>query len=230
LHTKGKVIKPELTGTNKALARDVERRLLGFRYPSAGTTAVDRINMLKNDFMPLLFEIEKRPFDPQDESGNGALRSSLFEWSDALLFELQIEQSAHERGACLEALSSVMESSCLSEQALLRNQRDRVRFTKMMMRIIEYVMGKLGAKGVFHNTLLFSGRTLVSFPSDPHHQGTCSLTNLGIRVLPDSARWRTASDGLATAQRCHDALHPECYGWTAHAVGLTARHSMMARY
>ena len=164
LHTKGKVIRPEMAGTNRSLARDVERRLLGFRYPSAGTTAADRINMLKNDFMPLLLEIEKRPFDTQDEAGNGALRSVLFEWSDALLFELQIEQSAHERGACLEALSAVMESSCLSERSMQRNQRDQVRFTKMMMRVIEYVMGKLGAKGVFHNTLLFSGRTLVSLP------------------------------------------------------------------
>lgn len=162
LHTKGRVVRPEMPGNNKTLARDIDRRLLGFRYPSAGTTAADRINTLKNDLMPLLFEIEKRPYDAQDESGNAALRSSMFEWSDALLFELQIEQSAHERGACLEALSAVMESSCLSERAMFKSPRDRVRFTKMMMRIVDFVMGKLGAKGVFHNTLLFSGRTLVS--------------------------------------------------------------------
>lgn len=162
LNSKGRAMFPEMAGSNKTLARDIDRRLLGFRYPSAGTTAVDRINMLKNDFMPLMLEIEKRPFDGHDETGNAALRSSLFEWSDALLFELQIEQAAHERGACLEALSAVMESGCMSERSMRRNQRDQSRFTKMMMRIIEFVMGKLGAKGVFHNTLLFSGKTLVS--------------------------------------------------------------------
>ncbi len=38
----------------------------------------------------------------------------------------------------------------------------REKFTGMMMRGMSFVMGKLGAKGVFHNTLLFSGRFLVS--------------------------------------------------------------------
>jgi hypothetical protein len=161
LYSTGRVIHPELPGSNKSLARDTDRLLLGFRYPSAGTTAVDRINTLKNEFLPLLFEVEKRPYDAQDDIGNQALRSSMFEWSDALLFELQIEQTANERGACLEALSAVMESSCLSEQALQRHHKDRARFVRMMMRVVGFVMSKLGAKGVFHNTLLFSGRTLV---------------------------------------------------------------------
>jgi hypothetical protein len=163
LYSLGKVITPELPGSNKALARDIDRLLLGFRYPSAGTTAIDRINTLKNELLPLLFEVEKRPYVSADESGNTSLRSSMFGWSDALLFELQIEQTANERGACLEALSAVMESSCLGERALMpqRASRDSHKFTKMMMRIVEFVMSKLGAKGVFHNTLLFSGRTLV---------------------------------------------------------------------
>jgi len=161
LYSTGRVIHPELPGSNKSLARDTDRLLLGFRHPSAGTTAVDRINTLKNEFLPLLFEVEKRPYDAQDDIGNQALRSSMFEWSDALLFELQIEQTANERGACLEALSAVMESSCLSEQALQRHHKDRTRFVRMMIRVVGFVMSKLGAKGVFHNTLLFSGRTLV---------------------------------------------------------------------
>lgn len=163
LYSIGKVINPELPGSNKALARDIERLLLGFRYPSAGATAVDRINTLKSELLPLLFEVEKRPYEWTDEAGNTSLRSVMFEWSDALLFELQIEQTANERGACLEALSAIMESSCLSEKAIApqRASRDRAKFTKMMIRIVEFVMSKLGAKGVFHNTLLFSGRTLV---------------------------------------------------------------------
>jgi len=161
LYSVGRVINPELPGSNKALARDVDRLLLGFRYPSAGTTAIDRINTLKNELLPLLFEVEKRPYDSTDDYGNTALRSSMFEWSDALLFELQIEQTANERGACLEALSAVMESSCLSENALARHQKDKGKFIRMMIRVVGFVMSKLGAKGVFHNTLLFSGRTLV---------------------------------------------------------------------
>jgi hypothetical protein len=162
LYSTGRIINPELPGSNKSLARDTDRLLLGFRYPSAGTTAIDRINTLKNELLPLLFEVEKRPYDPSDDSGNQALRSSMFEWSDALLFELQIEQTANERGACLEALSAVMESTCLSESALQKSLKDRSKFVRMMIRVVGFVMSKLGAKGVFHNTLLFSGRTLVS--------------------------------------------------------------------
>jgi hypothetical protein len=164
LNSTGRIIKSELPGSNKSLARDTDRLLLGFRYPSAGTNAVDRINTLKNELLPLLFEVEKRPYDSKDESGNSALRTSMFEWADALLFELQIEQSANERGACLEALSAVMESCSLSEKALQRSPKDQAKFTRMMIRVVEFVMGKLGAKGVFHNTLLFSGRTLVCSP------------------------------------------------------------------
>jgi hypothetical protein len=72
----------------------------------------------------------------------------------------------------LEALSAVMESSCLSDKAIApqRASRDRAKFTKMMIRIVDFVMSKLGAKGVFHNTLLFSGRTLVCLFADVSYQ------------------------------------------------------------
>jgi hypothetical protein len=188
LYSTGRVISPELPGSNKALARDIDRLLLGFRYPTAGTTAIDRINTLKNELLPLLFEIEKRPYEINDEAGNSALRTSMFEWSDALLFELQIEQSANERGACLEALSAILESSCLSEKALglQKSTKDRGRFTKMMIKVVEFVMGKLGAKGVFHNTLLFSGRTLVCC-FFPFIDSKADI--IGICVLPYSPYW-----------------------------------------
>lgn len=208
LQSNGRIVKPEMPGNNKSLARDVDRRLLGFRYPSAGTTAVDRINMLKNELMPLLMEIDKRPFEAHDDSGNAALRSSMFEWSDALLFELQIEQTAHERGACLEALSAVMESSCLSERAMARHARDRTRFTKMMMRIVEFVMNKLGAKGVFHNTLLFSGRTLVCCAGPLVSDERIADLSTGVCVLPYSPCWRAARHGASATQGSPDALHP----------------------
>jgi hypothetical protein len=35
------------------------------------------------------------------------------------------------------------------------------KFTKAMIKVMTFVMSKLGAKGVFHNTLIFSGRFLV---------------------------------------------------------------------
>ena len=35
------------------------------------------------------------------------------------------------------------------------------KFMNTMVKCMTFVMGKLGAKGVFHNTLLFSGRFLV---------------------------------------------------------------------
>jgi hypothetical protein len=53
-------------------------------------------------------------------------------------------------------------SACLSEIALEAAPAHQKKFTRMMVRCMTFVMGKLGAKGVFHNTLLFSGRFLVS--------------------------------------------------------------------
>jgi hypothetical protein len=50
----------------------------------------------------------------------------------------------------------------LSEKALQRSRANQSRFTQLMIKAMTFVMGKLGAKGVFHNTLLFSGRFLVS--------------------------------------------------------------------
>ena len=42
------------------------------------------------------------------------------------------------------------------------------------MKCMTFVMGKLSAKGVFHNTLLFSGRFLVSLsePRRLYHKKT----------------------------------------------------------
>lgn len=55
-----------------------------------------------------------------------------------------------------------MSSSALSEEALNGDRANTKRFTDTMIRTMSFVMSKLGAKGVFHNTLLFSGRFLVS--------------------------------------------------------------------
>lgn len=59
-------------------------------------------------------------------------------------------------------LRADLSSACLSEIALEASPAHQKKFTRMMVRCMTFVMGKLGAKGVFHNTLLFSGRFLVS--------------------------------------------------------------------
>ena len=57
-----------------------------------------------------MIEIDKRPYDPREEGTNNLLRESCFEWIDTLLIELRVEQPANERGACLEGLSSMLET------------------------------------------------------------------------------------------------------------------------
>jgi hypothetical protein len=120
----------------------------------------------------LLAELDRRAYDPAQEASGvyGVLRRGCFDWAETLLEELRTEQPAHERGACLEGLAAVIESSCLSEVALQGAMAKHAkspehdhgkRFTGLMTRCMAFVMGKLGAKGVFHNTLLFSGRFLV---------------------------------------------------------------------
>lgn len=52
-------------------------------------------------------------------------------------------------------------SACLSELAIEHDYNHVRRFKDVMIRCMSFVMSKLGAKGVFHNTLLFSGRFLV---------------------------------------------------------------------
>ena len=74
-------------------------------------------------------------------------------------------------------------SASLSEQGLRSDPAHQRRFTEAMMKCMTFVMGKLGAKGVFHNTLLFSGRFLVRLGQSHSRQ---KLTT-GLRILPDTA-------------------------------------------
>ena len=53
-------------------------------------------------------EIDKRVYQDEDHSYK-MLREQSFQWIDALLGELKVEQAANERGACLEGLGSVLE-------------------------------------------------------------------------------------------------------------------------
>ncbi|OCF33327.1 hypothetical protein I316_05068 [Kwoniella heveanensis BCC8398] len=169
LMSHSKVVVPDQGVNIRSLAREVERLLYTFRYPSQTTTSADRAMMIRNDLLTLMVEIDKRSYNPAEEQTYAMLRSACFEWADALLFELGVEQPANERGACLEGLAAIVESACLSEVALERCLQHQARFTSMMIKCMTFVMSKLGAKGVFHNTLLFSGRFLAfAFFRIPH--------------------------------------------------------------
>lgn len=78
--------------------------------------------MIRNDLLPLLVEVDKRPFDPRDEPGNAALREVCFHWAEVVLLELKVEQAANERGACLEGLAAVMERSVLCIISLYKDR------------------------------------------------------------------------------------------------------------
>ncbi|WVF70746.1 hypothetical protein IAT40_005540 [Kwoniella sp. CBS 6097] len=169
LMSRSKVIVPDQGLNIRSLAREIERLLYTFRYPSQTTTSADRATMLRNDLLTLMVEVDKRSYDPAEEQTYVMLRAACFEWADALLYELRVEQPANERGACLEGLAAIVESACLSEVALERSLQHQARFTSMMIKCMTFVMSKLGAKGVFHNTLLFSGRFLAfAFFRIPH--------------------------------------------------------------
>lgn len=150
---------------NQTLARELENLLQLFRYPPQHLSAVERANLLRADLIGLLGELDRRGYVPADDvSGlNTVLRQICFDWADTLLDELRVEQPAHERGACLESLAAILENTVLSEKSL--DAAHKKRFTGLMVACMGFVMNKLGAKGVFHNTLLFSGRFLVSCSS-----------------------------------------------------------------
>ncbi|WWC86062.1 uncharacterized protein L201_000933 [Kwoniella dendrophila CBS 6074] len=169
LMSRSQVVKPDPSASIRILAREVERLLYSFKYPSQGFTSADRATLLRNELLDLILEVDKRAYDQSEEQAYAMLRVACFEWADALLFELRVEQPANERGACLEGLAAVVESACLSERALKNSAAHQARFTQMMIRCMTFVMSKLGAKGVFHNTLLFSGRFLAfAFFRVPH--------------------------------------------------------------
>ena len=63
-----------------------------------------------------------------------------------------------DRAHCIDA---PLFSSTMSIKALKGHQGDELIFRILMIRIMSYVLGKLSSKGIFHNTLLFSGRMLA---------------------------------------------------------------------
>ncbi|WVQ97110.1 hypothetical protein IAU59_004220 [Kwoniella sp. CBS 9459] len=199
LMARSKVFLPDQGPNIQVLAQEIERLLYAFRYPSQTTTSVDRASMLRNRLLRLLSELERRCYDPAEEQTYDKLRATCFEWADAILFELRVEQPANERGACLEGLAAIVESPCLSEVALEPSLQHQARFTSMMIKCMNFVMSKLGAKGVFHNTLLFSGRFLAFAFFRVPHVGEQLVTVL---QLPKGALMRFTRGILMGAPQC----------------------------
>lgn len=146
--------------SQSAIAEQMQRLLHMFRLKKEARR-LDKATLLRTDLLDCLVEAERRGFTLSERPGNAAVRAVSVEWIHALLVELQTDQQANERGACLEALSAIIESSVFSARALEGQPADQAIFRGLMVRIMTYVLNKLSGKGVFHNTLLFAGRTLA---------------------------------------------------------------------
>jgi hypothetical protein len=119
--------------------------------------------VIREELLVHIGELDRRCYKPQEEVQFRELRIVCFEWADVLLNELGVEQPANDRGACLDGLAAILECAALTSDALKHAPPSHeAAFTNLAVRVMRFVMDKLGAKGVFHNTLLFSGRFLVS--------------------------------------------------------------------
>lgn len=164
-------ISPDPNVTLLDLSRELERSLDNFRYPMQGG-GPERSMIIRNELLVYIGELDKRCYSRTEERVYEDIRDICFFWAESLLYELRAEQAANERGACLEGLAAVLESQCLSAAALEASPMHQDAFSRLMMRVMNFVMDKLGAKGVFHNTLLFSGRFLAfAFFRVPHVGG-----------------------------------------------------------
>ncbi|EIW72637.1 hypothetical protein M231_06537 [Tremella mesenterica] len=228
LTTPSKIIVPDSNITLRSLARDLERLLYVFRHHSQTSSPTDRANLVRNELLGHMSELEKRPIVPGD-AGVAAVREVGFAWIDAFMLELQVEQPANERGACLEGLAAMIESPCLSEEALSGSSSHKDKFTATMIRVMNFVMAKLGAKGVFHNTLLFCGRFLAFAFFRIPHVGEQLITVL---QLPRGAIMRLTREALIETRPIDFAqpsypsfLRPLCYD---NAQAYAARLSALA--
>lgn len=117
-------------------------------------------------------------------------RAMFFEWVTSLLAELPHVATSGDRGAILESLACLLESENLSAAALnddspiastpsissgsttavrpARSSRERVslkmereRYNSLLSRACEFAIGEMNKKGVYQNTLIFSGRVLA---------------------------------------------------------------------
>lgn len=171
LVTRANYIHPDPTISLFDLTHELERSLENFRHPMQ-SGGPERSMIIRSELLVYVAEIDKRCYDPREEPQYRELREFCYDWADSLLFELRNEQPANERGACLEGLAAILECNALAAEALQLSISHQSAFRNLMVRVMNFVMDKLGAKGVFHNTLLFSGRFLAfAFFRIPHIGG-----------------------------------------------------------
>ena len=143
---------------------EVENALRRFRDKNAGAAA-DRGNLLRAILLPFLaLEAETATVDV---IGTGpyvkgkARRALFFDWIRSLLLELQHVQTSADRGAILESIACIIESRNFSASILSADPEDEARFSSVFGHILSYAIGELNKKGVYQNTLIFSGRLLA---------------------------------------------------------------------
>ena len=143
---------------------EVENALRRFRDKVTGAAA-DRGNLLRAVLLPFLaLEAETATVDVV---GSGvyvkgkARRALFFDWIRSLLLELQHVQTSADRGAILESIACIIESRNFSASILATDPEDEARFSSVFGHILSYAIGELNKKGVYQNTLIFSGRLLA---------------------------------------------------------------------
>ncbi|EPQ29309.1 uncharacterized protein PFL1_03064 [Pseudozyma flocculosa PF-1] len=143
---------------------EVENALRKFRDRNPAAAA-DRGNLLRTVLLPFLaLEAETASVEVV---GSGiyvqgkARRALFFEWIRYLLLELQHVQTSADRGAILESIACIIESRNFSTGVLGQDDGDEARFSSVFGHILSYAIGELNKKGVYQNTLIFSGRLLA---------------------------------------------------------------------
>ena len=143
---------------------EVENALHRFRDRSPGSNS-ERGNLLRTVLLPFLaLEAETASVDVVGSGPfvNGKARRALFfEWIRFLLLELQHVQTSADRGAILESIACIIESRNFSVGILNQDKEDEARFSSVFGYILSYAIGELNKKGVYQNTLIFSGRLLA---------------------------------------------------------------------
>lgn len=145
---------------------EVETSLQRFKDTTA-STAADKGGLLRTILLPFLALEAETPNVEVSGEGNftsgKARRSLFFEWIRHLLLELQTVQTSADRGAILESIACIIESRNFSASILSTDLEDETRFSSVFGHILSYAIGELNKKGVYQNTLIFSGRLLGEF-------------------------------------------------------------------
>ncbi|PWN25634.1 hypothetical protein BDZ90DRAFT_234070 [Jaminaea rosea] len=150
---------------------EVESALYRFKEvasPSSSASptqaAMDKGALIRNVLLPFLaLEAETPNLAVTDGKYRSAKtrRGLFFDWIANLLIELQRVQTSADRGAILESIACIIESRNLSPQALKEDGMDEAKFGSTFGHILLYAIGELNKKGVYQNTLIFSGRLLA---------------------------------------------------------------------